>query len=206
MILTPSSGPSALASQPLPCARLRSGRKGAVSLDKSILYSWGTLTTPHLLSSNGLSRNKVRTTVSHRFHRTSESLQEAATLAGDLNKVHPLVVKLAVSFLPPPSTKKSLKNSSKKSLPSAFRRHCNIALKYSSEWSAHLFSFQDQLSRGSCKERAPLHVHHHCSWKGALTSTMSLLWLRKFTALWPTKCTKVCQSQCHCINWARSLP
>lgn len=105
VILTPSSGPSALASQSLPCARLESGQKGAVSLDKSKLYSWGTLTTPHLLSSNGLSCNKVRTTVSHRFHRTSESLQEAATLAGDQNEVHPLVVKLTVSFLPSPPQK-----------------------------------------------------------------------------------------------------
>lgn len=163
-ILTPSSGPSALARQPPPCARLGSGWKGAVSLDTSKLYSWGTLTTPHL-ARNGLSHNKVRTTVSHRFHRTSESCQEAATLAGELNKVDPLVVKLTLSFLPPPSTKKSLKSLSKKRFPCAVKKHYKIALKYSLGRSAHLLSFQDQPSNGRCKERAPLCVHHHSSWR-----------------------------------------
>lgn len=112
-ILTPSSDPSARIHQPPPCTRLGSGWKGAVSFDMSKLYIWGTFATPHLLASNGPSHNKVRTTVSHRFHKNSESLQETATLAGDLTKVCTPVVKIPLNSLQETVAKKSLKNLKK---------------------------------------------------------------------------------------------
>lgn len=112
-ILTPSLDPSALTHQPPPCTRLGSGWKGAVNFDMSKLYIWGTFATSHLLASNGPSHNKVRTTMSHRFHKNCESLQETAALAGDLTKVHIPVVKLPLSFLQGTITEKSLKNLKK---------------------------------------------------------------------------------------------
>lgn len=61
---------------------------------------------PHCLSGNGRSCNKAQTTVTHKYHGSSESLEEAATLAGDLNKIHPqLVVKISFNFLPLTLTK-----------------------------------------------------------------------------------------------------
>lgn len=113
--------------RPLPCTRLGSGWKGAVSFSMSKLYIWETFATPHLLASNGPSHNKVRTTVSQRFHKNSESLQETAMLAGDLTKVHTPVVKLPRSFLQETVTKKNLKKSEEKLL-SALKRHCEIPL------------------------------------------------------------------------------
>lgn len=44
--------------------------------------------------------------MTHKYHGSSESLEEAATLAGDLNKIHPqLVVKISFNFLPLTLTK-----------------------------------------------------------------------------------------------------
>lgn len=59
------------------------------------------LNHPHRLSGNGQSCNRAQTTVTHKYHGSCESHEEAATLAGDLNKIHPQpVVRISFNFLP----------------------------------------------------------------------------------------------------------
>lgn len=159
-----------------PCTRLGSGWKGAVSFNMSKLYIWGTFATLHLLASNGPSHNKVRTTVSHRFHKNSESLQETATLAGDLTKIHSPVVKLSLSFLQETVTKKSLKN---------LKNDCQLQLRgiarfpYSTAQavqyicSAFKISPTEEATRREFSSVCIMTVH------GSLTSTMALLFLRE---------------------------
>lgn len=175
-ILTPSSGPSALTHQPPPCTRLESGWKGAVSFNMSKLYSWGTFATPHLLASNGPNHNKVRTTVSHRFHKNSESLQETATIAGDVTEVHTPVVKLPLSFLQETLTKKSLK-SLKKDCQAKLRGiavfPCSTAQGLQHICSAFQMSPAEEAARRELSSLSIITVH------GTLTSTMALLWWRE---------------------------
>lgn len=167
-ILTPSSDPSALTHQPLPCTRLGSGWKGAVSFNMSKLYIWETFATSHLLASNGPSHNKVRTTMSQRFRKNSESLQETATLAGDLTKVHTPVVKLPLSFLQETVTK-----DCQVQLRSIARFPFSTAQGIQYICSAFKISPAEEAARRELASVCIMTVH------GTLTSTMVLLWLRE---------------------------
>lgn len=108
--------------------------------------------------------------MTHRFHRTGESLREAGTLVGDLIKVHPLacgetLIQLFFFFLHPPSPK-SLKSLWTLQVWFGDVVGCEIAPQYSSGRRACLPNFQGQSSTGSYKERASLRVLHHSLRKG----------------------------------------
>lgn len=142
----------------------------------SKLYIWGTFATPHLPASNGPSHNKVKTTVSHRFHKNGESLQETATLAGDLTKVHTPVVKLPLCFLQETVTEKPLKNLKKDcqvQLRSIVSFPCSTAQGVQYLGSAFKINPEEEAARRELSSVSIMTVH------GALTSIMALLWLRE---------------------------